>query len=56
MLRLDMQAPQISDADGAESVFLQADYSGMKQVQRELQAALDELRSTHCQRLVRYIT
>ena len=38
------------------SVHLQADYANMKNMQRELQAALDELSGTHCQRLTRYIT
>ena len=38
------------------SLHLQADYANMKQMQTELQRAVDALQSAHCQRLSRYIS
>ena len=38
------------------SLHLQADYANMKQMQTELQRAIDTLESAHCQRLSRYIS
>jgi hypothetical protein len=38
------------------SLHLQADYANMKQMQIELQRAVDTLQSAHCQRLSRYIS
>jgi len=35
---------------------LQADYATMKLLQNELQKALDEMNSVHCQRISRYIS
>ena len=58
MLRLDV----FDSRDGAsgnptkECFHLQADYANLKRVQTELQRALEELNSPHCQRLARYIS
>lgn len=38
------------------SLHLQADYANMKQMQTELQRAVDTLQSAHCQRLSRHIS
>ena len=39
-----------------KSHHLQADYATMKMLQNELQKALDEMNSVHCQRISRYIS
>jgi hypothetical protein len=51
-LRLDLQVPSQAES----SLHLQCDYSNMKRMQKQLQLAVEELASTHCQRLTRYIT
>mmetsp|Transcript_15412 Transcript_15412/g.23245 ORF Transcript_15412/g.23245 Transcript_15412/m.23245 type:complete len:212 (-) Transcript_15412:103-738(-) len=57
-LRLDLQLPTGSETESRsiESMHLQSDYANMKRLQKELQLAVDELGSTHCQRITRYIT
>ena len=61
-LRLDVRTP-LSSANATatsnstvESIHLQSDYANLKKVQEELQLAIDEHSSTHCQRIARYIT
>ena len=39
-----------------ESVHLELDYANMKNLQRELQTALDQMNSLHCQRFNKYIS
>lgn len=46
----------LSSSSTVESIHLEADYGNLKNMQRELQCALDELNGTHCQRFARYIS
>jgi hypothetical protein len=39
-----------------ESLHLEADYANMKNIQRELELALQQLNSAHCQRFAKYIS
>lgn len=59
-LRLDVRTPQSSSSSSSsstiESIHLQSDYANLKRVQDELQLAVSEHSSTHCQRIARYIT
>lgn len=59
-IRLDLRTPTTSETTAStstiESVHLQSDYANMKRMQDELQLAVDEHSSTHCQRIARYIT
>ena len=45
-----------SDGISVTSYHLQSDYANMKNLQTELQRALDELNGVHAQRLTRYIS
>ncbi len=60
-LRLDVRTPSSSTAKNSgssviESIHLQSDYANLKRVQNELQLAISEHSSVHCQRIARYIT
>jgi len=61
-LRLDVRTPDSSSSSSSsnsstiESVHLQSDYANLKRMQEELQLAVSEHSSTHCQRIARYIT
>mmetsp|Transcript_6659 Transcript_6659/g.10918 ORF Transcript_6659/g.10918 Transcript_6659/m.10918 type:complete len:214 (+) Transcript_6659:94-735(+) len=59
-IRLDLRTPASSvtsaTSSSIESVHLQSDYANLKRVQDELQLAVNEHSSTHCQRIARYIT
>ena len=50
----EVNPPSVSSS--LVSLHLQADYANMKQMQTELQRAVDSLQSAHCQRLSRYIS
>lgn len=39
-----------------DSLHFEVDYANMKNLQRELQGALDQLNSAHCQRFSKYIS
>jgi len=58
MLRLDVfdQREGGCGNPSIESFHLEAEYANLKRVQTELQRALDELASPHCDRLLRYIS
>lgn len=53
MLRLDTMK---AGHEEPESLHLQADYANMKKLQNELQKALKEFETAHCQRLARYMS
>ena len=53
MLRLDVA---VGAAAEPQSVHLQADCANMRRLQVELQRAIDEMQTVHCQRFSRYIT
>ena len=53
MVRLDLSSSS-SDRE-LESINMQASYTSLKVLQRELQQALGELQGVHAQRLTRYI-
>jgi len=58
MVRLDMRRKQRNGTESdsiVESENLQVDYAGLKRLQMELQSALEELESVHCNRLMHYI-
>jgi hypothetical protein len=58
-LRLDVRTPSNATAFSdhtTESMHLQSDYANLKRIQDELQLAVSEHSSTHCQRIARYIT
>mmetsp|Transcript_34893 Transcript_34893/g.44761 ORF Transcript_34893/g.44761 Transcript_34893/m.44761 type:complete len:210 (-) Transcript_34893:393-1022(-) len=48
-LRLDLANP------GQESLLFESDYANLKNLENQIDAALAELKTTHCQRLTRYI-
>lgn len=62
LLRLDLANSAVGPAEtaaGAEkyrSHHLQADHASMKLLEQELQRAVDELSSVHCQRINRYMS
>ena len=49
-------APTAMEAQNVESLHLELSYSNMKNLQRELQTALDQMNSLHCQRFAKYIS
>ena len=51
-----VDSPSSTSSSSIKSLHLQADYANMKQMQTELQRAVDTLQSAHCQRLSRYIS
>ena len=60
-LRLDLVNHAVAESDDSqakkyETHHIQADYANMKLLQNELQRAIDEHNSVHCQRVTRYIS
>jgi hypothetical protein len=61
MIRLDLVNNSALEQSGSlddksKSFHLESDYANMKLLQIELQKAVDEYSSVHCQRLNKYIT
>jgi hypothetical protein len=46
----------IASANKYQSYHLQADHAAMKLLEQELQRAVDEVNSVHCQRINRYLS
>ena len=53
LMRMDFSSDK-SD-NGIEAIHMQASYANLKNLQRELQQALNDLQGVHAQRLTRYI-
>ena len=45
----------VSPTDGVKSVHLQSDYANLRHMQEQLEGALKESKTAHCQRFSRYI-